>query len=380
MLNMDPVVQVNVSVGSNSASAGVFDVGAILGPTAVTGKLDTTHRFKAYDSYSAMIADGFTATDPEAKAAAKYFGADPAPAGVVIIFYDTAENTTDTPTIALLDAIDKGAEFYSVYYCPKASETDANIKTNTAALLSAINSQNRGMLFYGVTGSASAIIASGSLLRTIAATGAKRAIGAVCTSEIDDAAAVMGEAMGLSRTHEQLAFALCYKSVPAMTVNSLSQSEIDSIKEYNGNVYVQRTKTRAGFENGTTPSGLRFDDVLFLDRIAHDIQVSLYSMIADSDVKLPQADSTTTLFISEIYRILEGYYNAGVLADAAWRGPDIGTVETGAIVEHGYTAFASSFDEQSTADRALRKAMPITVLLCLAGSVESIVLYLDVQT
>jgi hypothetical protein len=43
-------------------------------------------------------------------------------------------------------------------------------------------------------------------------------------------------------------------------------------------------------------------------------------------------------------------------------------------------AIVDTFDNQTTADRAAHKAMPITVLLCLSGSVESVVINLDVQT
>ena len=37
MLNMDPVVQVNVSVGGGAIAAGAFDVGALLTPETGTG-------------------------------------------------------------------------------------------------------------------------------------------------------------------------------------------------------------------------------------------------------------------------------------------------------------------------------------------------------
>ena len=387
MLNMDPVVQINVSVGASSVVPGVFDVGAILTATAGTGTpLTTTTRYVAYDSL-AEVASGVTDTKPAFatttdvyKAAAKFFGVSPAPTQLIVIFYDTTEGTTETPTSAMLDAIEKGAEFYGVYYSPKAAETAANIKTNTVAVASALNSLNNGVLFYGVTGTAAQISGNDGIMKAMALASAKRAVGLACTTDVDDACGLMGVAMGYAHSAADRSFAMCYKPIATATVNGFTQSEVTSIKDVNGNVYVSRTKNRAGLENGATGSGLRFDDVLYLDMMAHDIQASLYSMIADNPTKFPQNDTTSTLFISEINRILEGYYDIGVLSEAAWRGTLYDGMEEDMIVEHGYFAFADSFDEQSSADRALHKSMPITVLLCMAGSVESVVINLDVQT
>ena len=387
MLNMNPVVRVNVSVGANSVSAGVFDVGALITPEAGTGTaLTTTSRFAVYTDLAEVLngvtgtKPAFAATTETYKAAAKYFGVSPAPGNLVVIFYDTTEGTEDTPTIALLDAVDKGAEIYGVYYIPKASETDANIKTNTAALVSALEGLERGVLFYGFTGTVASAITAGSLLRTMAEGGSKRVMGMYCTTDINDAAGLMGIAMGYSRANETGNFALCYKAIASATANSISQSEVESLQSYNGNVYVARTRTGAKLEKGATASGLRFDEVLYIDRIVKDIQDSVYNMIANATGKLPQNDGTTTLFKAEVKAILEAYYGYGVLATAQWRGGAIAGVATGDIVEHGYLVYAESFDTQSALDRAARKAMPLTILICLSGAVESIVINLNVQT
>lgn len=393
MLNMDPVVQVNVSVGASFVPSGVFDVGAILTSSTGTANgtgdgavLSTTHRFAVYNKLDDVLngvlngAPSFANTTDVYKAAAKYFGVSPAPAKIVVIFYDTTSGTTETPTSAMLDAIDNGAEFYGVYYSPKPEETAANIKANIVAIASALNSLNRGVLFYGVTGTASQVAVVDGIMDSLKNVSAKRAVGMACTTETDDAAGLMGIAMGYGRNSDNAAFALCYKSIASATENGYSQSEVETIKAVNGNVYVARTKTRAGLENGATASGLRYDDVLYVDKIANEIQTNVYSMIADSQTKLPQNDTTTTLFISEINRILEHYYDIGVLYDAEWRGSVYSGMEEGMIIDHGYYVFADTFDNQTPADRNQHKAMPITVLLCLSGSVESIVINLDVQT
>ncbi len=389
MLNMDPVVQVNVSVGAGTVAAGAFDVGALLTPETGTGTgvaLSTTNRFASYSSLSEVLngVDGvspaFAATTETYKAAAKYFGASPAPVKLIVIFFDTASGTSDTPAAALVDAVEKGADFYGISYIPKTSETAANIKTNTIAIISAMEGLKKGVVFVCTNGSGSTVTDNDGLLKAVTGTGSNRALTIACKGSDNDAFAVMGEGMGQSRTHEDTSFALCYKSIPSAVASDYTQSEIESIKALNGNVYVARTRTRAGLENGAVASGLRFDEVLYLDRIAAESQAAIYSLIADSPDKLPQNDTTSTLFISEITRILEGYYNGGVLADALWRGAAVGAINTGDVVERGYYVYADTFDNQSTQDRLDHKAMPLTVLLCLSGAVEGAVINIDVQT
>ena len=386
MLNMNPVVQVNVSVGASSRVATVFDVGAILTPEPGTGTAFGTLRFAYYGNMDEVlngetdVKPAFAATTETYKAAEKYFGVSPAPSSLMICYFDGGVSSEETPVTAIADAINKGAEFYGVYYIPKVGETDANIKTYIAGIASALDAIARGVVFYGAVGTAASLATAGSLMQSMYASSMKRTIGMACTAYTNDAAGLMGVAMGYSSTAKERPFALCYKGIASATANDYSQTDVNTIKGVNGNVFVARTKTGAKIENGATASGLRYDEVLYIDMIANEIQENLYDMIANNATKLPQTDATTSLFIGEIYQILERYYNVGVLAPAAWRGNPVGNIATGDVLEHGYVAFAEPFDSQSDADRRAHKAMPITVLICLSGSVESIVINLDVQT
>ena len=74
-----------------------------------------------------------------------------------------------------------------------------------------------------------------------------------------------------------------------------------------------------------------------------------------------------------------GYTDLGVLASARWRGADTSPVKNGDVIENGFTLWADSYDDQSDADRAAHMAVPIQVALTLAGSIESIVITVNVQ-
>ena len=93
---------------------------------------------------------------------------------------------------------------------------------------------------------------------------------------------------------------------------------------------------------------------------------------------MPQTDDSTAQFINRFTSVLSGYTDRGVLASGIWRGADTGPLHQGDTVENGFALWADSYDDQSDADRAAHKAVPIQVGLVLAGSIESIVITVNV--
>ncbi len=57
---------------------------------------------------------------------------------------------------------------------------------------------------------------------------------------------------------------------------------------------------------------------------------------------------------------------------------DTGLLHAGDTVENGFALWADSYNDQPDADRAAHKAVPIQVGLILAGSIESIVITVNV--
>ena len=82
---------------------------------------------------------------------------------------------------------------------------------------------------------------------------------------------------------------------------------------------------------------------------------------------------------SSVCGILSGYTDRGVLASGLWRGADTGPLHAGDTVENGFALWADSYDDQPDADRAAHKAVPVQVGLVLAGSIESIVITVNVM-
>ena len=367
MLSLSPIVQVRVNAVSAASSGSAFSTGLILTPGPEGAAVTEETRLRLFASAADLLSAGFTSADPAYLAAAAYFAASPAPDRVFVGLYAASES----PAEVFREILGRTADFYGVCLC----DPDASVQTALAEAVPGI--PGRYVLFCSACGSVSEALAEGSLLRKILASGSSRLLG-LYGSDIYAAPALMGTAMGLSRAWADGAFTLCYQEVPGMLPVNLTESEIAAFKAVNANVYVTRGVSRRLLENGSTGSGARFDEVLALDRISADLQEAALSLLTSGSGRLPQTDETSAVFINRFSAILSGYTAADVLATAKWRGGATGSLQPGDTVENGYLLWADSYDLQSDADRAAHKAMPIHAALCLAGSVESLLIDIDV--
>ena len=370
MLSLTSIVDVRVNAARAAVAGTAYSTGLILAPGASTSVTDE-QRLRVYVSAADMLADpsgDFTASSPAYLAAKSYFDASPAPDRVYVSLYPSNRNPADG-----LDAVlDRANDFYGIY----ATETNAAKILALAAHVEEL--KIHAVLFCTGTGTVAEATGSNGLLRWLYDQGSSR----ICTIYGADsyaAAALMGTAMGLARANGEAPFALCYKQIGGMQPVALTESEIASIKALNANVYITRGVNRKLTENGTVVSGLRYDEVLYMDRIAADLQEAALALLTGNTGRLAQTDETSAVFINRFSAILAEYAGRDVLATAPWRGEPVGQIAPGDIIENGYALWADSYDMQSDADRTAHKAMPIHAALCFAGSVESLVINVEVS-
>jgi hypothetical protein len=103
------------------------------------------------------------------------------------------------------------------------------------------------------------------------------------------------------------------------------------------------------------------------------------ALLAENPDRLPQTDDASAQFMNVFSSILAGYTARGVLATAAWHGSAVGSIQAGDYLENGFALWADSYDNQSEADRAAHRAVPIQAALTLAGSLESVVITVNVR-
>ena len=101
--------------------------------------------------------------------------------------------------------------------------------------------------------------------------------------------------------------------------------------------------------------------------------------VARDGARLPQTDDASAQFINAFSSVLIGYTNRGILATSVWRGVNVGSIRAGDYIENGFALWADSYDNQPEADRAAHKAVPIQCALTLAGSLESVVITVNVR-
>ncbi len=364
MLSNDSIVQVSVFASVGAASPTAYDTGLILAPK---GTGTTISAPKIYTSAADMLSDGFTSSDDACKAALKYFAASPSPTRLVVVTYGSG-----TTPIAALDAAEESqTAFYGIFCCDQTAETIASLSAHVLSM------NGHYVCFYGVTGSAQDAISPSGIFAQQYGTTSRRSFGIYTVNPLD-AAAVMGTAMGLALHNRSGAFSLCYKQVSGIQPAPLTESQVTALKALNANVYITRGYSRLMLENGTTASGLRYDEILYMDRIAGDLQDAAVILLTANSGKLAQTNETSAIFINRFSAILADYASAGVLATSVWRGAATGRIRPGDVIENGYALWADSYDAQSDADRAAHKAMPIHCALCLSGSVETLVLDINV--
>ena len=367
MLSINTIARVVVNTVRASASPTDFDTGLIL---VKDSGYTSDRRLQTYDSGAAasagLTALGFSSDSDPVKSAVKYFAASPTPSRLLVSCYPAS----DTLSEALGEVLDRTASFYGVL--PVGGTISASDWVSFAQFIESL--EQPLVLFVPVNA-----MGSGAALNLLHAGGFKRALPFYTTS-VSDCAAVMGTAMGLELSHKASAFALCYKTIQGIQPSSsLTQGTVDAIKALNGNVYVTRGYNHLLFENGTVSSGLRYDEVLYVDKIADELQNAAVTLLAENPDKMPQTDDSTAQFINKFSAILMDYMEMGVLASSAWRGANVGPVSTGDIIENGFLLWADSYDDQSDADRAAHRAVPVQCALTLAGSIESIVITVNVQ-
>ena len=367
MLSISSIARVIVNTVRVSASPTAFDTGLLLVKDA---SFTSSRRIQWYESgaeaSAGLVALGFSADSDAVKSAVKYFAASPAPSRLLVSCHPASESLSE----ALAEVLDRTAAFYGVL--PVEGTVSAANWLAFAQYIEALEQPLVLFLPVSATG-------DGQALNLLYGAHIRRALPFYTTS-VSDCAAVMGTAMGLELSHQDSAFALCYKTIQGVQPSTaLTSSMVDAIKAVNGNVYITRGYNHLLLENGTVSNGMRYDEVLYVDKIADDLQNAAVSLIAENHDKLPQTDDATAQFVNRFSAILMGYADRGILASAVWRGSDVGPVKNGEVVENGFRLWADSYDNQSDADRAAHKAVPVQCALCLAGSIESIVITVNVQ-
>ena len=206
----------------------------------------------------------------------------------------------------------------------------------------------------------------------------KRSIGMYSTTTPNAIASIQGYAMGQMNGTNNSMYTLAYKNMPGVTTEGLTNTQVINIKAKNGNVYINRGGQYNVFEQGHVSDGTSFDELIGLDKLANDIQLSVMDALYQAP-KIPQTEDGVTQLINAINEPCREAVRIGFIAGGLWKGKSILNLKTGDTLENGFLVQAESVASQTQADRDARKAPYIYVAVKLAGAIEFVVIRVDVN-
>lgn len=358
-LPLSDIVNITVSVSASSTALKGFNIGLIVGDSAI---ITTAVRTKEYADTASMIEDGFTAEDPEYKAAVLYFSQSPRPNKVIIGRWDSA--APETLTAALADCRAKNSEWYGFTVCG-AAKADIQLAAASAETASPVAAH-----FYTTEDADVKAGTAGNIVSTLKGLEYKRSLGLYSTTD-DAAAAALGYAMGANTRLANSAYTLAYKKLVGVAVDDLSSAEVTTIKSNNGNVYINRGNTYNVLEDGKMADGSYFDELINTDMLVNDIQLAILDILT-TVTKVPQTESGVTLLVNAISSACDSSVDRGFIAPGTWTADSFRSVSTGDMLSKGYIILSDPITDQNVTDRANRIAPPIYVLCKLAGAIQTV--------
>ena len=376
--SLDSIVDISVLVSPLAAPRATFNELLIVGPTAI---IDTDERVRVYESVAELAADGFVATDPEHIAATLYFSQSPEPRKLWVGRQDTASSPEESFLEAITDCRDKEDSWY-VGICLGSDKEDH------IAIAAWAEATTPSTIYAFTTWDADVITSSPSpvgIFEYLKVLDYSRTIGQYATTQSDvypnniyAMVGVMGYVCGQNSGLANSSFTLKFKEETGIATEPLTSTQRGYIENQNGNIFLSYGNYYDWFEQGVMADGTFFDEKISLDMLVNDMQLAISDLL-NSTPKIPQTDGGVGQMVHAINQTCENSVRLGFLAPGTWTGVDLLNLKTGDTLPNGYLVQAEALADQSTADRQLRKSVPLYVAIKEAGAVHSVVIgiYVD---
>lgn len=370
-LPIDDIVNIVVDLSRRSAVRNQFDLSILIGKNNVIPKEE---RVRTYTSVNSMLQDGFNLDDRLVKAATLMFSVDNAPERIAI----GTRVTDETPVQAVQACREANSDWYICILCD-----DISVDEHMSVMSYTNAATPRTVYAYTTDSTAEDLAASDNSVAVKAKKlNYRRTFGQYSTKHKDAVASIIGTAMGYMTGLANSAFTLKFKREPGVEVENgssvLTDTQLQHLRAANLNVYVNRGGQYDIFEEGYMADGSWFDEIIYLDKMENDIQLSIMDLFT-SEAKIGQTEPDMTLIHSAINSVLEEYVKIGFIAEGVWNRKGILNLKKGDVLPKGYLVQSESINDQSQADRDARKAPPVYVALKLAGAIHSIVIKVDVN-
>ena len=369
-----------VAFGGVTLTAGTdFNVGDTIAATATNLAAALASKTAISDVYNVTV-DGAAITITEKTPAGGDTPGAMTVTGTIVISAGTATtsgNRAETPLETYTACRQADGEWYVGIMC--AALTDSQILE-----IAAYNESCTPDSVYAFTTSEAAVYdpTDGGIFSQLHALGYRRTIGQYSTSHQDAIASIIGWAMGAMTGTANSAYTLAYKSETGVEaenyVQTFTTNQVNAIKGFNGNVYINRGTYYNIFEEGKMFDGSWFDEIIYLDKFKNDCQLAIMDLLKASN-KLPQTEAGMSRIKAAIKDECESIFNIGFIAAGVWKSDDVLGLAYGDTLPRGYVIQSEAINDPPQADRDARKAPPIYVSLKLAGAIHHVTVQVDVN-
>ena len=383
--SLNNIVNPTLRVSALPQAARNFSIGLVL--SAVQAKpavWASGQRTASYTSETAVAVD-FGSDTPLHNFATAFFGQSPQPASLKVGLWLTGDASA---TAAITACYNYDPNFYLVACEPGTAGSDT--------LLVAAFCNANGMRFFFNTQEAyciAALLAAntnllGQLSGFTSMSGAAscpRAMGIYTDAASDanncGAAPLMAIAATMNIGQPNSMSTFMFKPIAGFGKAALTQTQLTNITgpfdgsaatSWNGNVYETFGNTDM-LCRGVACDGRFEDEGLGLDWLVNGIQVTLFNTLqqaASAGSRIPQTDEGSARLVMDLTTFMEQAKSAGLCAKGTWNFDGVGNIETGDPLPKGYYIYAAPVSTMTTADKAARKAPPISILVCGAGAIQ----------
>ena len=211
------------------------------------------------------------------------------------------------------------------------------------------------------------------------AAGYKQTIVQYSSSSPYSVASLLGRAFSVNFNGNNTTITLMYKQEPGITGEILTTTQADTLKTKRCNVFVQYVNSTMIIQYGTMAGSAYLDEIHGLDWFQDAVQNAVYNLLYTSTTKIPQTDSGVNQILNAIGGVCDQAVTNGLAAPGIWTGPSFGTLNTNQYLKLGYYIFSQPLAQQSSADRAARKAPAIQIALKLAGAIQEADILIEVN-
>lgn len=162
-----------------------------------------------------------------------------------------------------------------------------------------------------------------------------------------------------------------FKVLPGNSTITITETQRLALEANNMNYYTYFDASPMVAE-GVSASGTFSDQVVGLDWLQNSLETAVFGYLYTRPNKVPQTDKGVASVLQKLDKGFDVAVSNGLIAPGYWEGSAFGTLSTGDYVPKGYYSYAAPVATQSSADRAARKAPPITCACLGAGAIHSL--------